>query len=316
MKALFRNKIFFMKKTIFYLILLCLTLPSSFAQKPDWKVDENAYQYTMTFVAKLNVDGKQLIGTNDKVGAFVGTTCRGTTGLIYVPNENSYYAYLTVFSNTQDEAIYFKLYDSTIDKTTFVSKPIVFKILEHRGNLFQSFSIAEPALNDKTDLLTFNFLDIKSVNSEIKNGKVNISIYESYNLTNLKPIFTLSKGGKLLKNRSVQKSGEITDDFSSAIIYEVLSEDESNLSSYTVAVSKLLEPNLFYKKDAVCNIRGSIKVVSKREGALVSISSNSKTKASKLITNGEALFLDLDADSYITTIENEWKIINIELKEN
>jgi len=303
-----------MKKTVFCFILFCFTFPALFAQAPDWKVDENAYQYTMTFVAKLNVDGKQLVATKDKVAAFVGSTCRGTSGLTYVASEASYYAYLTVFSNTQDEAIYFKLYDSTTDKTTIVSKQILFKVSEHRGNLFQSFSIAEPALNDKTDILTFDFMDIKSVSSTINSGKVNISLYDNTNLTTLKPVFTLSKGGKLLKNRIVQKSGEIIDDFSSAITYEVLSEDESNLSSYTVTVNKISTPTSYYKKDAVCYAGGAIKVVSNQEGATVTINSNGKTILTQKITNGEALFTNLTVDSYIVAIGAELKLINIILK--
>lgn len=304
-----------MKKIVFCFILSCLSFPALLAQAPTWTVDENAYQYTMTFVAKLNVDGKQLIGANDKVAAFVDTTCRGISGLTYVASEATYYAYLTVFSNTQDEAVYFKLYDSATDKITVVSKQVVFGVNVHRGNLFQSYSIAEPALNDKAELLTFNFADIKSVSSIINGGKAMITLFDSYDLTSLKPVFTLSKGGKLLKNRIVQKSGEITDNFSSAISYEVLSEDESSLSSYTVVVDQTGTPTLFYKKDAVCTAGGVIKVVSNQEGASVVITANGKTVSTKTITNGEVLFSDLSTNSYIVTIGNEWKLINIVLKQ-
>lgn len=303
-----------MKKITFFLILFCFSLPAMFAQAPSWTVDENAYQYTMTFVAKLNVDGKQLIGTNDKVAAFVGTSCRGIGGLTYVASEANYYAYLTVFSNTQDEAVYFKLYDSTTDKITVVSKQVVFGVNLHRGDLFQSYSIAEPALNDKSEILTFNFLDIKSVSSVINGNKVSISLYDSYDITKLKPEFTLSKGGKLLKNRILQKSGEITDDFSSVVAYEVLSEDESSLSNYTISVSQISAGTLFYKKDAVCYAGGAIKVASKQEGSVVKITSNGTTITTKQITNGEVLFTNLKADSYIISIGNELKLINITLK--
>jgi hypothetical protein len=269
----------------------------------------------MTFVAKLNLNGKQLIGANDKVAAFVDNTCRGISGLTYVASEATYYAYLTVFSNTQDEAVYFKLYESATNKITVVSKQVVFGVNIHRGDLFQSYSIAEPALNDKAELLTFNFLDIKSVSSVINGGKATITLYDSYDLSALKPLFTLSKGGKLLKNRIVQKSGEISDNFSSTISYEVLSEDESSLSNYTVVVNQTVTPTLFYKKDAVCSAGGVIKVVSNQEGALVVLTANGKTVSTKPITNGEVLFSDLSTNSYIVTIANEWKLINIVLKQ-
>ncbi|PQB09090.1 hypothetical protein BST83_00085 [Polaribacter filamentus] len=57
----------------------------------------------MTFLAKLNANGKQLINPNDKVAAFVGSSCRGISGITYVASEKNYYAYLTVFSNTQEK---------------------------------------------------------------------------------------------------------------------------------------------------------------------------------------------------------------------
>ena len=304
-----------MKKIAFCFILFCLSFPVLFAQVPTWTVNESDYQYTMTFVAKLNVDGKQLIGANDKVAAFVGTTCRGISGVTYVASEGTYYAYLTVFSNTQDEAIYFKLYDSTTDKTTIVSKQVLFGVNVHRGNLFQSYSIAEPTLNDKAEILTFNFMDIKSLSSVINGGRVTISIYDSSDIASLKPVFTLSKGGKLLQNRIVQKSGEGTANFSSSITYEVLSEDESSLSNYTVVVNQTSTPTSFYKKDAVCSTGGVIKVVSKQEGISVVLTSNGKAVSNKKITSGEAIFMNLNTDSYIVTIGNEWKLINILLKE-
>ena len=304
-----------MKKIAFCLILFSLSFPELLAQAPTWTVNENAYQYTMTFVAKLNVDGKQLIGPNDKVGAFVGTTCRGVSGITFVASEANYYAYITVFSNVQDEAVFFKLYDSATDKITVVSKQIAFAVNEHRGNLFQSYSIAEPALNDKADILTFNFTDTKVLSSIISSGKVSVGLYDSYDVTALKPVFTLSKGAKLLKNRIVQKSGEITDNFSAVVTYEVLSEDESSLTSYTVSLNRITTPTAFYKKDAVCYAGGAIKVVSKQEGASVVITSNGKEVLTKSIINGEAIFTDLHADSYIVTLGNEWKLINITVKE-
>ena len=304
----------FMKKTAYSFIVLLLACYTTFAQTPNWTVKENDYQYTMTFLAKLTVDGKRLIGANDKVGAFVGNTCRGLSGVTYVTSENNYYAFLTVFANQQAESISFRLYDSSADKITNVSKQIVFVVSAHKGNLFQSYSIAEPALNNLSDILSFNFMNITSLSSIVSAGAVKVNISESYSLTDLKPVFTLSKGANLFKNRVLQKSGEITDNFASAVTYEVLSEDESTLNLYTVNVGKTADPTLFYKKNAVCYARGAIKIVSKQEGVVAQIASNGKTVASKKITNGEALFPDLNAGSYIATVGNDWKVINIEVK--
>lgn len=303
-----------MKIATFLFIQFYFSSNVLFGQAPNWSVDENAYQYSMTFVAKLNVNGKQLVSTNDKVAAFVGNTCRGTSGVTYVASKNTYYAYLTVFSNTQDEVINFKLYDSANDKVVNVSKQVSFKVNEHRGNLFQSYSIAEPALNNKSEVLSFDFKDIKSVTATINNDKINISVYDIHSLTTLKPVFTLSKGAKLLKDRVAQNSGDNTVNFSSEVTYEVLSEDESSLSSYTVSVKQVPTPTFFYKKDAVCYAGGVIKVVSNKEGISVTINKNGKELVSKKIINGEAVFPNLDVDSYIVSIGSETKLINIALK--
>ena len=305
----------FMKKILSALFLLSISFSTLSAQVPTWSVKENDFQYTMTFVAKLNVDGKQLISATDKVGAFVGTTCCGVSGITYVSSDKNYYAFLTVFANEQAENISFKLYDSAANKTTTVAKQITFVVNEHKGNLFQSHSIAEPALNNASSLVTFNFLDTKSTSSTITNGQVKINIPESYALTDLKPVFTLSKGATLLKNRVIQKTGETSGNFSTLVNYEVLSEDESTITSYAVSVSTSKDPTLFYKKDAVCYAPGALKVISKKEGITVTVTSNGKTISTKSITNGEALFQNLNAGSYIVTLENEFKIINILLKD-
>ncbi|PQB09091.1 hypothetical protein BST83_00090 [Polaribacter filamentus] len=115
----------------------------------------------------------------------------------------------------------------------------------------------------------------------------------------------------MFKNNIEQKSNEIADNFSSAITYEVLSEDESILTNYVVTLNQISIPTVFYKKDAVCYAGGAIKVVSSQEGATVAINSNGKTIIAKKITNGEALFTDLEIDSYIVSIGEELKLINI-----
>jgi len=304
-----------MRKRLLLLVFVIGFYQMLFAQTPGWVVNESDYQYTMTFVAKINVDGKQLININDRVGAFVGNVCRGVSGVTYVASKKSYYAYLTVFSNNQGEAISFKIYDHSTGKTTAVAKQVIFIINEHRGNLIQSYSIAEPALSSTAEILSFDFKEAPSLSTVISNGTVQVNISESYSLTKLKPVFTLSSGATLFDNGVLQVSGETLKNFSSSVNYQVLSADESTIRNYKVNVTQVTDRTLFYKKDAVCYAPGAIKVVSKREGASVQVTSNGRTIATKQITNGEALFPNLNAGSYIATLGNEWKIINIIVKD-
>lgn len=301
-----------MKKVLFCFFLLFSTC--AFAQVPAWKVDEPAYQYTMTLVAKVNLDGVQLSSKNDLVSAFVGTSCRGVSGLTYVESEKAYFAYLTVFSNTPGELITFYVFNSAKNAITKISKQVSFAPLQNIGNLFQSFSIAEPALSNKADLLTFEFLNVKSASSIVTSGSAKVTIYEGNSLGNLTPVFTLSKGAKLYKNRLIQKSSTTADSFTGPVTYEVLSEDESTLSTYTINVTQIPAPPLFYKKDAVCNTLGAIKVESNKEGSTVSLSFNGKSIDNQVITSGKASFFNLASGTYVATIGTDSKVIVINIK--
>jgi hypothetical protein len=303
-----------MKKIAVIFSFILSSTVQLFAQAPDWKVNESSYQFTMTIQAKLNVDGVTLANQNDMVGAFVGNTCRGVAKLTYIASTKSYYAYLTIYSNTANEAITFSIFNSTNSKITKVTKPINFVANQHIGNLFQSYSIAEPALNNKAEIVSFDFLNIKTLSSVITPSSVTLKISESFPVDNLKPVFVLSKGASLLRNRVGITSGAVATSFLTPLSYEVLSEDESTLSSYTVSVSQTLDPPLFYKKDAVCATLGAIKVVSKREGSTVQLSYNGKIMDSKPVINGEAVFLNLMTGSYAVTIGADYKVIVINLK--
>jgi hypothetical protein len=301
-----------MKKGLVFFFLIFST--GVFAQIPNWKVLEPNFQYTMTLVAKVNVDGVQLSSKNDIVSAFVGTSCRGVSELTYVANEKAHFAYLTVFSNTPGELITFYVFNSAKGVITKIGKPITFTPYQNLGNLFQSYSIAEPALSNKAELLSFDFLSVKSVSSVIIPGSVKVTILEGNELGNLTPIFTLSKGANLFKNRLILKTSTTADSFTGPVTYEVLSEDESTLSTYTVNVTQIPAPPLFYKKDVVCTTLGAIKVVSKREGSTVNLSLNGKPTDTRVITNGEASFLNLASGTYVATIGTDSKVIVINIK--
>lgn len=306
-----------MKKRAVIVLFLLISFARSSAQIPtipNWRVIEPDYQYTMTFVAKLNVNGVQLNNPLDLVGAFVGSTCRGISKLTYVASEKSYFAYLTVLSNTPEEVITFYIYDSSKAKVTKVSKTINFVAYQHLGNLFQSYSIAEPALNNKAEIVSFDFLNIKTLSSLISSGSVKLGIPESNSLDNLTPVYILSNGAKLYKNRILQSSGSTGMSFIAPINFEVLSEDESTLSTYTVEVTTQNTSLGFYKKDAVCYEGGVIKVVFPIEKENVVLSKGGVSLSTQTITNGQAIFSNLTEGIYIINVRGILKEIKINLK--
>ena len=154
-----------MKNYIYSTVVLFFIGINAFGQSPNWSVNENNFQYTMSFVSFVNVDGIELSNADDKVAAFVNGECRGVTNLTYVASEDKYYAYLTVFSNENSEILNFKIYDSVNDSVKDVEKTKNFEINEHYGNLFQAFSIASPSLSSAAEITDFNFNLIEVIDS-------------------------------------------------------------------------------------------------------------------------------------------------------
>lgn len=303
-----------MKKRAIITLFFLVSFVRLFAQAPTWSVNESNFQYQMTFVAKLHVDGVRLTNSKDLVGAFVGTTCRGASGLTYVASENSYFAYLTVFSNTPSEAITFNLYDSSKNKITKVSKTINFVAELHLGNLFQSYSIAEPALSNKAEIVSFDFLNINKISSVISSGSVKLGITQGNSLANLTPVYVLSNGARLYKNRILQSFGTTSMSFSAPVTFEVLSEDESTLVKYTVEVTPTLVPVVCYKKDVVCYEAGVIKVVFPIEKENVVLTKAGVTLSTQSITAGQAIFNNLTEGTYQISVGGNVKEIKINLK--
>ena len=222
------------------------------AQDPNWSVDPHDYQYSMTFTAFLNVNGTTLTLPADKVAAFVDGEVRGVGTVTYVPIVNKYLAYFFVYANTAGETINFKIYDSSSDSPdspdssgsvfetdaseTFVINGIV-------GGVFQSYSIASPALSGEAILNSFNFSGIASVSEEISSDMVTIVLPENTDLTSLTAVFDASENSKVFIARVLQESGISAHDFTNPIVYQVLSENEATLVEYEVNVT-LEEANI------------------------------------------------------------------------
>lgn len=287
------------------------------AQAPDWSVNENEFEYTMSFVAFLNIDGSNLASTNDMVGAFVDGESRGTTNLIYVASKDRYYAYLTIFSNLDGETIEFKIYDAANNQVIDIPKTINFEINGHYGNLGQAFSFASPTLNNEAEILNFNFKDIVIQNRTINENEMTLYVEDGLNVTALNAIFELSYGAKLLMASVIIESENNSLNFSTPLQFQVLSEDESKLESWTISVgfNGAVGNVSFYKMDAVCYNGGAIKITSTESGSNVVLLKDEIDYASKTINNGEATFNNLETGDYLVKVNGIEKQILINLKE-
>ena len=107
----------------FKLILITAFLYSySFvqAQAPTWNVNPNAFQYSMTVTAVLDLNCQELTDPANQLGAFVGGTLRGTANSSTVIN-GRFQANMTVYSNVVNgEQVSFRFYDAN-SNTIYIS---------------------------------------------------------------------------------------------------------------------------------------------------------------------------------------------------
>jgi|GEM_PF-427210 len=70
---------------------------------PNWNVNPNLFENTMNMVLKLNIQGQVSTDIEDIVAAYIGDELRGRANVRYVPELNTYLAYLTVYGNPDDQ---------------------------------------------------------------------------------------------------------------------------------------------------------------------------------------------------------------------
>ncbi|KAF2515694.1 hypothetical protein [Flavobacterium foetidum] len=301
-----------MRNYIHITLLLFIISNRVFGQSPDWSVNENKFQYTMSFEGFLNVDGKDLIDSKDKVAAFVNGECRGIASPIYVQTEKKYMVYLTVFSNTDNEVVSFKIYDSANNVIKNVEKTKVFENNKHYGDLFQSYSFASPALKSEAEIVDFRFKDL-NIAKVVQGSQITLYAGKGTNVTTLNALFELSPGAKLFIGTSNKVSGSNSIDFTSPVQFQVLSQDQSVVKQWTVTVK--LGNALFYKKDAVCYAGGVIKVLYDENEVAADLTKDGVKILTQNIQNGQAIFNNLEAGKYNVSVGGTSKEIVINLKQ-
>ncbi|NLR94612.1 T9SS type B sorting domain-containing protein [Flammeovirga agarivorans] len=223
------------KLSILLLGIFYLTFPT-LAQNGNWNVNVNDYQYTMSLTAFIAVDGEVLQSTEDKVAVFNGSTCRGVTNLIYVEAIDKYLAYLTIYSNSNNEELSFKIYKSDEDKEVEVQEIITFAIDEHYGDVFQSYSIAEPQLSTSVELEIESFNNVEILDSyQIEDSLFYVVDFDA-DLTNLYPNFSMSEGASMYQDRVQMNDSSVGINFTDSMVVDVMSEDQSTMKTYTIFV--------------------------------------------------------------------------------
>lgn len=284
------------------------------AQSTTWTVNENDFQYTMSFVSFLTIDGNNLSSTNDKIAAFVNGECRGVTNLIDVDNVDNHFAYLTVFANESGESMNFKIYDSSNDIVVDVIGNKSFEINAHYGDLFHAVSFANPALNTQAELLSFSFQNASFNDKTVAGNQITFDIDKNVDISGLIPVFDVSSGAKLYQGNNLQTSGQSTLDFTNTVELQVISEDRAIIEAFTIIVRLSTGTVSYYKKDAICYAGGVIKVLFSENGETVYLTQNETIIATQSIIAGETIFNNLEAGTYKAKVGGNVKEIIINLK--
>ncbi|CAM1344887.1 hypothetical protein [Tenacibaculum amylolyticum] len=300
-----------MKKHIYSTLFLMFIGIRVWGQSPNWTVNENDYEHTMSFVAFLNVNGNNLSSINDKVAAFVNGECRGITNLSYNSAKDAYYAYLTVFANESGENITFKMYDAASDIIVDAVQTQTFEIDQHYGNVFQAYSISNPALNTDAEILNISFANATITSKTISEGRVELIVDQHIDISALETTLHLSGGAEaFLESEEVISNGRILD-FSNPITLLVRSEDQSLVKKWVITITQSSGAVTYYKKNAVCYNGGAIKVLFSSDNEEVTLFKNDSFLATQVITNGETVFRDLTPGTYKVTVAGNSKEIEI-----
>lgn len=106
-----------MKQHIVLTLTLLLITTRLTAVPSDWTVNTAQYEYSLTITAVVNLESGIEGTEGDAVAAFVNDECRGMTEAVYVDSTDTWYFFLTVFSNTYSgEIIQFKYYNKQENK--------------------------------------------------------------------------------------------------------------------------------------------------------------------------------------------------------
>jgi gliding motility-associated-like protein len=155
-----------MKKIAIIIALLGGLVNLSKAQVPTWSITPSSFTYGMTVTAEISVACQALANPSNRIGAFVGTECRGVVNTSSII-QGKYVAFLTVSSNVvSGDIISFKIYDATLN----VVHEATTKVLFQDGASYGFPTIPYPILtnNKPTDIA----LTAVSVSENITNPNV------------------------------------------------------------------------------------------------------------------------------------------------
>ncbi len=170
------------------------------AIKPDWQLDPNDYQYSMSIIGELEIDAVLSTNIEDYLVAIVNDTVRGLAQLEYVAAYDKYEVFMNVYSNNSlGDSIEFQiwnagngqLYTNVTPELEFSSNQIIGTpavpqrfstttliektIALNSGWTWVSFPLKSTQLDDANDLMD----NVLALEGDLVKGQTAIDVYST-----------------------------------------------------------------------------------------------------------------------------------------
>ncbi|HUX54974.1 MAG TPA: S8 family serine peptidase [Williamwhitmania sp.] len=118
------------------------------------------------------------------------------------------------------------------------SQPLMVTVQSENGRFIKNYSITVDARNSNADLIDFTIPNEEAGTTVIDavNHTVKVMVNYSSDLSMLTPVFEVSPNASVYVGSITQLSGTTTNNFTTPLVYTVVSEDESTSVDWTVTV--------------------------------------------------------------------------------
>ena len=136
------------KCTILSVVFFLLIFSYSYAALPDWSINTNDYEFSMSYTSIVIIDNQEARDTADRVSAWVGDEIRGVIKPFYLASLDRYYFLLLVYGNDTDEEIIFKFYDKSQDSIYTLTNTATFYPEESEGTFSTPYEFEKDQLTN------------------------------------------------------------------------------------------------------------------------------------------------------------------------
>lgn len=226
-------------------IVFCWTLliftTHSYAQTPDWQINTSDFEFSMAFSSVVVIDGIETKSSEDILAAWVGTELRGVANAFYVSEQDRYYFFPLVYSNSNGEEVSFSYYEKARDTIIDLINIEIFVADQNQGSFTSPYvfsdSLIDTSENGQLEYFSFDGFENTTV-VDSTNHKIQISLPENADRTQLIAEFAFVEAQSVTVNALEQVSGLTSNDFTEPVEYIV--ETSSGNIVWTVEVNQVL----------------------------------------------------------------------------